>query len=80
MPLYSNEDAVKRIPNRFELVLISAQRVRELRAGAEPYVKVKGGVVTTALAEIEQGHIKGENISKLMNTYVQANNHTEKRS
>ena len=30
------EDCVQRVPNRFELVMVAAQRSREISAGAEP--------------------------------------------
>ena len=33
------EDCVEKIPNRFELILIAAQRARELAAGAIPTVE-----------------------------------------
>lgn len=33
------EDCVQRIPNRFELVMIAAQRAREISSGAQPTVE-----------------------------------------
>lgn len=79
---YSNEDAVKRIPNRFNLVLVAAQRVRELRNGHQPYVKTKNGVALTALQEIEEGHVTVEHLKRVGTRYdkPQASNRNKKRS
>jgi DNA-directed RNA polymerase subunit omega len=33
------EDCVQKVPNRFELVMVAAQRSREVSAGAEPKVE-----------------------------------------
>lgn len=48
------EDCLKRIDNRFALVLIAAQRCRQLKDGAEPLVKhLKNKEAVTALREVE---------------------------
>ena len=62
---FSNEDAVKNIPNRFELVLIASQRVRELRRGHQPYVDTKNGYMLTALKEIEAGHVSTDYLKRI---------------
>jgi DNA-directed RNA polymerase omega subunit len=52
----SNEAAVAAVGNRYDLVLIGAQRARELRRGDKP--KLAGPIhspVVTALKEIELG-------------------------
>ena len=41
------EDCVQRIPNRFELVMMAAQRSRELSVGGELTVETKQGEGTT---------------------------------
>ena len=78
---YSNEDAVKRIPNRFDLVLVAAQRVRELNRGHRPYVKTKNGATLTALQEIEEGHITSEHLKRIGERHErpQASNRPKKR-
>ena len=53
----SIEDAAKKIPNHFELVLVAAQRARELKRGYQPHITSNSGAMLTALAEIEGGHI-----------------------
>lgn len=52
---YSNQGANDKIKNQFELVLVAAQRARELRKGAKPKVNCKNGPAVTALKEIEAG-------------------------
>jgi DNA-directed RNA polymerase subunit omega len=54
---YTSEEAVNAVGNRFDLILIAAQRVRELRSGHRPKISVKGGPVSVALQEIEQGAV-----------------------
>lgn len=59
------EDCVDKIPNRFDLVLLSAHRARQLSGGAEPLVdrdRDKNPVV--ALREIAQRELKPEEIKE----------------
>jgi len=52
------EDCLKRIDNRFALVLIAARRCRQLKDGQEPLVKhLKNKEAVTALREIEQDKV-----------------------
>ena len=52
----SNEAAVAAVGNRYDLVLIGAQRARELRRGDKPKLAgPKHSPVVTALKEIELG-------------------------
>jgi DNA-directed RNA polymerase subunit omega len=52
------EDALKRIPNRFELTLVAARRARQLRQGAQPLAgKPHEGAAVTALREIAAGRV-----------------------
>jgi DNA-directed RNA polymerase subunit omega len=53
----TSQAAVAAVGNRYDLVLIAAQRVRELKDGAEPRVESRHGPILTALKEIEQGHV-----------------------
>ena len=41
--------------NQFELILIAAERARELKYGATAKIHTDHGVAVTALLEIEQG-------------------------
>ncbi len=51
------EDCLERVPNRFALVHMTSQRVRQLRDGAEPMVESKNKEVVQALREIASGDI-----------------------
>ena len=58
MPKQASEAAVLAVGNRYDLVLIATQRVRELRKGHQPKVKTNSGTIVTALEEIQAGHSK----------------------
>jgi DNA-directed RNA polymerase subunit omega len=51
----TSQQAVAAVGNRYDLVLIAAQRARELTQGDLPKVSSRHGPVLTALKEIEQG-------------------------
>lgn len=52
------EDCLKNVKNRFELVLISSKRARQIANGAEPLVAVENDKCTVvALREIAEGLI-----------------------
>jgi DNA-directed RNA polymerase subunit omega len=58
MARITSQQAAEAVGNRFDLVLIASQRVRELKRGAMPKVpRNKNGAAVTALREIEQGYI-----------------------
>jgi DNA-directed RNA polymerase omega subunit len=52
-------EAAARKVGRYELIFISATRIRELNKGQQPLVKKVHGNRVTALQEIEQGLIDG---------------------
>jgi DNA-directed RNA polymerase subunit omega len=53
----SSDEAAAQVGGRFNLVLIAAARVRELKRGHQPKVAKAGGPSATALAEIAAGKI-----------------------
>jgi DNA-directed RNA polymerase subunit omega len=57
MARITSQDAASMIGNRYELVLISARRARELSRGARPKVTKVTSHAVTALREIEQGFV-----------------------
>lgn len=61
------EDCLEVIPNRFELILIAANRARELEKGEPAIIKVKNGEkpTVTALREIATGQFTDEKIKQL---------------
>jgi DNA-directed RNA polymerase subunit omega len=65
MARITSELAVEQVGNRFDLVLIAAQRARELKRGDMPKITSKNGPNITALREIEEGKVGREYLEKL---------------
>lgn len=61
----SSEAAVQKIGNRFDLVLVAAARVRELKRGHAAKVSNAGGVSATVLKEIDEGKIGIDYLKKV---------------
>ena len=59
------EDCLKQIPDRFLIVHLAVERVKQLRKGAEPLVKSKNKEIITALREIAAGKVTFENLETL---------------
>lgn len=57
MARVSIEDCQKHMPNRFVLVLVAANRARQLMSSSVPLVSSKNKVAVTALREIAEGKI-----------------------
>ena len=55
MARITSEDAARAVGNKYDLVLIAARRVRELKRGWLPKVQCKNDLPVTALREIEAG-------------------------
>ena len=60
------EDAVDKIGNRFDLVLVAARRARQIATeGKDPMVDVQNDKPTvTALREIEEGLVTAETVEQ----------------
>ncbi len=52
------EDCLEKVENRYELVHLTAKRVKQLRDGRDPLVKSKNKEIVTALREIAADKIK----------------------
>lgn len=52
------EDCLKKVPSRFVLVHLAAQRGRLLMKGAPTYVKTDNKPIVTALREVAAGYVK----------------------
>ena len=52
------EDCLNQIPNRFALVVLAAERARQLSRGATPGVDCDNKPAVTALREIADGQVK----------------------
>ncbi len=57
MARVSIEDCLNFMENRFMLVVVAADRTRQLMEGAEPLVRTKNKEAVTALREIAEGRI-----------------------
>lgn len=51
------EDCLKQMSNRFALVHMASQRVRQLRRGATPRITSKNKDVVVALREVAAGRV-----------------------
>lgn len=51
------EDCLKKIPNRFQMVLVAAYRARQLTQGHKPMVDAKDKPSVIALREIAEGKV-----------------------
>ena len=52
------EDCLKRVPNRFELVILGTKRAKQLLKGARPLVESDNKEVVTALREIAAAKVE----------------------
>jgi len=61
MPLLTNEDYLRKVPNDFVLAILVSRRVRELRRGGRPLIETSlKDSVEIAFEEIRQGKIKAK--------------------
>jgi len=65
MARITSQEAVEKIGNRYDLVLIASIRARELKAGHLPMAQKKGGHCVTALREIEEGKVGKDYLKKI---------------
>ena len=65
MARITSQKAAEAVKNRFDLVLIASQRVRELKRGAMPKVRGKNSAQVTALREIEEGFIGRDYLKRI---------------
>ncbi len=59
------DKCVENIGNRFDLVLVAAQRARELKRGHRKLTTGNSGIIITALKEIEEGHVTRDLLRKI---------------
>ena len=64
----TSEHAVEALGNRYDLVLVAAQRARELRRGHAPKIVTKYGAMVTAILEIEEGLVGNDYLHRIANT------------
>ena len=57
------DESTARIGSHYELIMLAIERVRQLREGAKPMVKINSrNLLNIALAEIAAGKIKAQRI------------------
>jgi DNA-directed RNA polymerase subunit omega len=65
------EDCLEKIPNRFSLVVLAAERARQLAAGAYPLVRCDNKPAVTSLREIAQGKVRfNESVEATVRQYL----------
>jgi DNA-directed RNA polymerase subunit omega len=58
------EDCLEKVENRYELVHLTAKRVKQLREGDDATVRSKNKDIVTALREIAAGKVKHAEIEE----------------
>lgn len=59
------EDCLKKIPNRFQMVLVAAYRARQITQGYAPKVDAKDKPTVIALHEIAKGEVGLEMLQRV---------------
>lgn len=67
MARVTTEDCLKKITNRFQLVLVAAYRARMLIQGHTPKITTKNKPGVTALREVAEGLVGLEMLAKVPN-------------
>jgi DNA-directed RNA polymerase subunit omega len=52
------EDCIRKIPNRYELIILASKRARQLLGGAKPMLETDNREIVTALREIAAGKVR----------------------
>jgi DNA-directed RNA polymerase subunit omega len=65
------EDCLEKESNRFALIVLAAERARQLAKGARPLVRCDNKPAVSALREIAAGKVKFvENVKAVLVTYI----------
>ncbi len=65
------EDCLEKVPNRFALTILAAERARQLSKNATALVECDNKPAVTALREIADAKVKfNEDISDIINDYL----------
>lgn len=65
------EDCLEKVPNRFSLVILAAERARQLAGGAKPLVKCDNKPAVTSLREIARGQVAfNEHVETTVRQYL----------
>jgi DNA-directed RNA polymerase subunit omega len=65
------EDCLEKVGNRFALVILAAERARQLSKGARPLVRCDNKPAVTALREIADGSVKfNEDVTEMVDLHL----------
>jgi DNA-directed RNA polymerase subunit omega len=65
------EDCLEKIPNRFALVILAAERARQLANGGHALIRCENKPAVTALREIAAGMVRfNENVESTIRQYL----------
>lgn len=65
------EDCLEKVPNRFALVVLAAERARQLAAGSPALVRCDNKAAVTALREIARGDVHfNEDVEATIRAYI----------
>ncbi|MGZ3406759.1 MAG: DNA-directed RNA polymerase subunit omega [Polyangia bacterium] len=65
------EDCLEKVGNRFALVILAAERARQLSKGARPLVRCDNKPAVTALREIADGRVKfTEDVTEMVDQHL----------
>jgi DNA-directed RNA polymerase subunit omega len=65
------EDCLERVPNRFSLVILAAERARQLAGGSRPLVRCDNKPAVTSLREIARGMVRfNESVETTVRQYL----------
>lgn len=66
------EDCLERVDNRFALVILGAERARQIAGGGKPLVRCDNKPAVTALREVAKGRVRfNENVEGTIRQYLQ---------
>jgi DNA-directed RNA polymerase subunit omega len=65
------EDCLEKVGNRFALVILAAERARQLSKGAHPLIECDNKPAVTALREIAEGRVRfNEDITETVEDHL----------
>ena len=66
------EDCLEKVPNRFALVVLAAERARQIARGGAPLVECDNKPAVTALREIAEGMVNfREDVKDTVTEFIQ---------
>ena len=66
------EDCLEKVPNRFALTLLAAERARQISSNANPLVKCTNKEAVTALREIAADKVRfNENVEQVVRSFIE---------